>query len=73
MKTSQATINLVLNKQRPNKQGLMPVVLRVAWSKKRATKQTGIYIADNQWDAKNQPTRCFTAASGFLLVIIKKS
>lgn len=57
MKTSQATINLVLNKQRPNKQGLMPIVLRVAWLKKRATKQTGIYVDEKQWDSKSQQVK----------------
>lgn len=31
MKTTQATINLVLNVQRKNKDGLCPVVLRVFW------------------------------------------
>lgn len=66
MKTSQATINLVLNKQRPNKQGLMPVVLRVSWSKKRATKQTGIYVADNQWDAKKQAVKMSVPECGTL-------
>lgn len=66
MKTSQATINLVLNKQRPNKQGLMPVVLRVSWSKKRATKQTGIYVADNQWDAKKQAVKMSVPEYGTL-------
>ncbi|MBQ2167665.1 MAG: hypothetical protein II449_00270 [Prevotella sp.] len=31
MRTSQATINLVLNTQRKNKDGLCPVVLRIFW------------------------------------------
>lgn len=66
MKTSQATINLVLNKQRINKQGLMPVVLRVAWAKKRATKQTGIYVAENQWDKKAQKIRTVVENYGTL-------
>jgi len=44
----------------------MPVVLRVAWSKKRATKQTGIYIADNQWDAKKQAVKMSVPECGTL-------
>lgn len=66
MKTSQATINLVLNKQRINKQGLMPVVLRVAWAKKRATKQTGIYVDEKQWDSKSQQIRTVVENYGTL-------
>ena len=54
MKTSQATINLVLNTQRKNKQGQCPVVLRVAWQSSRVTLKSGIYIAENQWDKKSQ-------------------
>lgn len=66
MKTNQATINLVLNKQRINKQGLMPVVLRVAWLKKRATKQTGIYVDEKQWDSKSQQIRTVVENYGTL-------
>ena len=32
----------------------MPIVLRISWVGKRATKQTGIYVAENQWDSKSQ-------------------
>lgn len=53
MKTTQATVNLVLNEQRKNKAGLCPVVLRVFW-KGRKDRQTGIYVAKSQWSVKEQ-------------------
>jgi len=53
MKTTQATINLVLNEQRKNKDGLCPVVLRIFW-KGRKDRQTGIYIPKSQWLLKEQ-------------------
>ena len=53
MKTTQATVNLVLNEQRKNKDGLCPVVLRIFW-KGRKDRQTGIYIPKSQWLLKEQ-------------------
>lgn len=53
MKTTQATVNLVLNEQRKNKDGLCPVVLRVFW-KGRKDRQTGVYVAKSQWLVKEQ-------------------
>lgn len=51
MKTTQATVNLVLNAQRKNKDGLCPVVLRIFW-KGRKDRQTDIYIPKSQWLVK---------------------
>lgn len=51
MKTTQATVNLVLNEQRKNKDGLCPVVLRIFW-KGRKDRQTDIYIPKSQWLVK---------------------
>ena len=53
MRTSQATINLVLNTQRKNKDGLCPVVLRLFW-KGRKDRQTGVYVPKSQWLVKEQ-------------------
>ena len=53
MKTTQATVNLVLNEQRKNKDGLCPVVLRLFW-KGRKDRNTGVYIPKSQWLLKEQ-------------------
>ncbi len=53
MRTSQATINLVLNVQRKNKDGLCPVVLRLFW-KGRKDRNTGVYVPKSQWLVKEQ-------------------
>ena len=66
MKTSQAVINFKLNSQRVNKQGLTPVVLRISFKQKRISKNTGIYVPENQWDTKNQRIRAGLPDSGKL-------
>ena len=65
MKTTQATVNLVLNEQRKNKDGLCPVVLRIFW-KGRKDRQTGIYIPKSQWLVKEQCVKPTHPQSGTL-------
>lgn len=65
MKTTQATVNLVLNTQRKNKAGLCPVVLRIFW-KGRKDRQTGVYISENQWDSKHQSVKPSHSEAGTL-------
>lgn len=65
MKTTQATVNLVLNAQRKNKDGLCPIVLRIFW-KGRKDRQTGIYIPKSQWLVKEQCVKPTHPQSGTL-------
>ena len=65
MKTAQATVNLVLNEQRKNKDGLCPIVLRIFW-KGRKDRQTGIYIPKSQWLLKEQCVKPTHPQSGTL-------
>lgn len=65
MKTTQATVNLVLNAQRKNKDGLCPVVLRIFW-KGRKDRQTGIYVPKSQWLVKAQCVKPTHPQSGTL-------
>lgn len=57
MRTSEATINLVLNKQRPNKNGQMPVYLRIMFHNEKKHIKTDVYVPENQWDTKRQQVK----------------
>lgn len=54
MRTTELTINLVLNKQRKNRSGETPVYLRLMFKGDRKLIQTGITIPEAQWDSKSQ-------------------
>ena len=64
MPKSSLTVNLVLNRQRPNKNGQMPVYLRLMYKGQRKNIQTGVYVSENQWDTKNQCVKT-SYGSGF--------
>ena len=57
MRTTELTINLVLNKQRKNRNGETPVYLRLMFHGERKLIQTGVTIPEGQWDAKSQSIR----------------
>ena len=54
MRTTELTINLVLNNQRKNRSGETPVYLRLMFKGDRKLIQTGITIPEAQWDSKSQ-------------------
>lgn len=53
MKTTQATVNLVLNEQRKNKDGLCPVVLRIFGKAEKTDRQAFIYQSLNGYLKNN--------------------
>ena len=57
MRTTELTINLVLNKQRKNRNGETPIYLRLMFHGERKLIQTGVAIPEGQWDAKSQSIR----------------
>lgn len=57
MRTTELTINLVLNKQRKNRNGETPIYLRLMFHGERKLIQTGVTIPEGQWDAKSQSIR----------------
>ena len=63
MRSTSCCINLVLNRQRPNKNGQMPVYLRLMFKGERKNIKTGVYVPENQWDTKRQCVK--STFSGF--------
>lgn len=57
MRSSSVLINLVLNRQRKNQNGQMPVYLRLTFKGERKLLHTNVYVPENQWDTKTQTVK----------------
>lgn len=54
MRTNELTINLVLNKQRKNRNGETPIYLRLLYKGSRKLIKTDVSVPEIQWDSKRQ-------------------
>lgn len=54
MRTNELTINLVLNKQRKNRNGETPIYLRLLYKGSRKLIKTDVSVPEIQWDTKRQ-------------------
>lgn len=54
MKSNALSILFVIQKSRPNKQGICLINCRITYNKKRNAFSTGLFVEPNLWDSKNQ-------------------
>lgn len=54
MNFNQVKVLFVLRKNKPNNQGLCPLICRITFNSKRRELNTGFYVAEADWNAKLQ-------------------